>query len=470
MYSKNKYNRNWKSAITGWVEERTLYQNLVRRGYDYLSPFTNMARTLKENGNLLNEDQDVIAHIKVAPGKTKFALMENDRKFFRDLKRVMKHHKISVDMLDEFLYSLHGRRRNEVLLRSKKKDDGSGLSNRELEALERKYKNHSKRVGLERASSIIHSMLDAQLNNMVDYGLIDEKTRNIWKKKWGPEYIPLKDEDARGITVEALGRSRKAWSPTSHAMAQSQWTIIKGVQNAEINQSVLNLVRNFKGPWKDITTEVVTIDPTTGQEIVTLEATSRRNSERVFKVMEKGKPVYIEFTGTEGLMAARALKRMDVESASKGIKFIGDFTRFYGGMLTSFNLAFTIPNLSRDIGMAMGNLMAEGHGTIARRSFNMAEMVRNHQAVRRYLRSPEGVVLSPELQIVEEFFQDGGSVEQFGVGNPLDIYTSLEKDLKRSKGTEYVVNFFKWIETENKVMENMMRFSAYKHARELGMS
>lgn len=470
LYSRNKYGSS--NRLTMWMDDNKLMGALRTRYYDYMLPVKNLARDLVERGYILPPSSDVERHIKVTPGMTKTAIMEIDRKYFRDIKRILRKHRINTDEFDEFLIARHGPTRNKVLLKTKKRDDGSGYSDDQLAKLKLKYAGDSRLDAFERAADLMSDMLSTQLDMMVEYGLINAKTRSLWRRKWGPTYIPLKDSDAREIIAEAQGRGpdNPAFSPTANAFAQIQWTAIRGIQNREINMALLDLVRNNEGPWKEITKEVSVVDPATGLETVLPNTEFERNADHVFRVMENGTPVYISFTGTEGTQIARALKGSDLGTSMAIVKQMGKWTRFYGGMLTSFNFAFTVPNLTRDTGMAIGTLTAEGHADIAKHLLNPSELLRNHRAIRRYLKKPDSTFLTPELQLVADFFRDGGSVEQFGVGNPIEIYEHLNRDISEFTGTKLVREFFGLIEAENKVMENMVRFSTYKHALAKGMT
>ncbi|EAU9597618.1 hypothetical protein EOU39_26585, partial [Salmonella enterica] len=224
-------------------------------------------------------------------------------------------------------------------------------------------------------------------------------------------------------------------------------------------------------------------DPVTGETIRQVEdvpVPMAMMSDKYFTTRKDGKTYYIKLHD-ERLM--RAMKNMGPETGNVVIQTLARVNRFLSSVNTTFNPEFLVSNFVRDMQTAVMNLKAEqgrDDGKLNGRDIAMKTVRDSGIAMKAVYASLRNKSLSGKgaewQKTWKEFVEDGAKTGWFrmedlnGQMKEMDRLVALAKGGWQGQGIQAWHSFFKLVEDGNNAVENALRLSAYKHARDAGLS
>ena len=204
-------------------------------------------------------------------GKAAQALAKLDEKVDK-IKKIMKDNGVKIDRLNEYLYALHARERNQLIrdriaeenerrAKNKKKllplnDAGSGMTDERADEIINSIQP-SEAKALQQLEAEIRKIQQDTRDTMVEFGLETQETIDAWDSMFS-RYVPLAgiatDEQSEatssyptggaGLSVfgpstkRAAGRKTEAANVLAQVIAQNAATHIKSRTNEAVRSSV----------------------------------------------------------------------------------------------------------------------------------------------------------------------------------------------------------------------------------------
>lgn len=336
--------------------DESTWQRLVR-GFSYeFDPVVRVA-----------PDSEVTTALRIYPGRRsdelgKIAAQQNK------LKKLLRRAKIGLDEFDDYLRALHAPRRNDLMAErhpgafdplfnpgSGATSKGARLTPWVIQGILDRVRSDPRAAAFEKGAAIVHAVNEAALDLRVASGRLSEEGAATWREQFGPAYVPLRtgeDEGdrpnpfSRGQGLQAPkiesrraeGRKTASGSPTIWSFAQAEEVVSRATRN-EVGQAMGRVVEQNPLPmWR----EVESIDKDTQAAIADGKA-------EAFRYKSNGEDRYIVFEGPQGILAARALKRLDVKRLDTVIPFFGKLSRWFMQSFTQRNPEFIVSNLAKDV-------------------------------------------------------------------------------------------------------------------------
>ncbi|MAX33834.1 MAG: hypothetical protein CME72_12305 [Halomonadaceae bacterium] len=491
----------------------------MRNVVDKFAPVNRLQGQIKKAGGHINEDNDTYIAEELYYGKTENDLRALKKRFIQPLADGLAKADISLSDLDSFIYARHAPERNERIARRNPddpsyEDGGSGMTNERAAEIMADIDASGKRAEFNRLANIVDRMLAFRREKIREGGRMSDE--EIEARMSGfDHYVPLKgwarDEDVptgekrakrpgtgRGFESSgkdskiALGRKTVAASPVTQAIVDTTESVIKSRKN-EVAQKVLSLVTDNPNPnlWEVFTDdhpdmarkEVWRTDLETGEKrlVVTEARVDMGSSDKYFKVKKNGRNFYIKIHNDQ-LMDT--LRNLGTSNAGKLIEFVGRIIRVLSSLVTSWNPEFMVTNFVRDAQTAILNIRSEetrDDGRLKGRRIGtgtVKDMKSAGAAAYRGLSDKKGK--SQHQQEWDgwfrEFMEAGAKTGYFDVKDVEAQARDLEQMMKSAatgvrgstrRGARSAVDF---VENMNGAVENAVRLSAYKNAREAGLT
>ncbi|EOZ4487989.1 LPD38 domain-containing protein [Salmonella enterica subsp. diarizonae] len=488
--------------------EETLSARFVRAMQDKFQVLKAVQDNIRKSGGKLDDSNDAYLAEELFHGKAENDLNVMKERYVKPLAKLLAEYDIPQSALDEYLYARHAPERNAHIaeINPKMPDGGSGMTNAEAAGIMDRVRRSGKQAQYDRLAGIVDDMLARRRELIKSAGLESEGTVDAWQDAY-KHYVPLKGQDADGTVLPrtgrgyviggkeskmAMGRKSKAQSPSTQAMQDLTASLIRNRKN-EVGNAFLKLVQDNpdKDYWQvftddkpDTTRRIVEkTDPETGEKIRQVEempVPMAMMSDKYFTTKKDGKTYYIKLHD-ERLM--RAMKNMGPETGNAVIQTLARVNRFMSAMNTSLNPEFLVSNFIRDMQTAVMNLKAEqgrDDGKLNGRDIAM-KTVRDSgiamKAVYASLRDKSLSGAGAEWQKTwKEFVEDGAKTGWFrmedlnGQMKEMDRLVTLAKGGWQGQGIQSWHSFTKLVEDANNAVENALRLSAYKHARDAGIS
>lgn len=501
---KGPYYSRSRSALS---PEETLAARFVRQMQDKFQVLKAVQDKIRESGGKLDDSNDAYLAEELFHGKAENDLNVMKERYVKPLAKLLADYDIPQSALDEYLYARHAPERNAHIakINPKMPDGGSGMTNAEAAGIMDRIRRSGKQAQYDRLAGIVDDMLARRRELIKTAGLEKEGVVDAWQNAY-KHYVPLKGQDADGTVPRtgkgyvisgkeskmAMGRNSKAQSPSTQAIQDLTESLIRNRKN-EVGNAFLKLVQDNpdKDYWQvftddkpDTTRRIVEKnDPATGETIRQVEempVAMALMSDRYFPTKKDGKTYYIKLHD-ERLM--RAMKNMGPETGNVVIQTLARVNRFMSAMNTSLNPEFLVSNFVRDMQTAVMNLKAEqgrDDGKLNGRDIAM-KTVRDSgiamKAVYASLRDKSLTGKGADWQKTwKEFVEDGAKTGWFrmddlnGQMKEMDRLVSLAKGGWKGQGIQSWHSFTKLVEDANNAVENALRLSAYKHARDAGLS
>lgn len=502
---KGPYYSRSRSALS---PEETLSARFVRSMQDKFQVLKAVQDNIRKSGGKLDDSNDAYLAEELFHGKAENDLNVMKERYVKPLANLLAQYDIPQSALDEYLYARHAPERNAHIaeINPKMPDGGSGMTNAEAAGIMDRVRRSGKQAQYDRLAGIVDDMLARRRELIREAGLETDGTVDAWQDTY-KHYVPLKGQDADGTVLPrtgrgyvisgkeskmAMGRKSKAQSPSTQAMQDLTASLIRNRKN-EVGNTLLKLVQDNpdKDYWQvftddkpDTTRRIVEKnDPATGETIRQVEempVPMAIMSDKYFTTKKDGKTYYIKLHD-ERLM--RAMKNMGPETGNAVIQTLARVNRFMSAMNTSLNPEFLVSNFIRDMQTAVMNLKAEqgrDDGKLNGRDIAMKTVRDSGIAMKAVYASLRDKSLSGAgadwQKTWKEFVEDGAKTGWFrmedlnGQMKEMDRLVTLAKGGWQGQGIKSWHSFTKLVEDANNAVENALRLSAYKHARDAGIS
>ena len=485
---------------------RVSRRNALRVLQDKMIGFLDIQREIERStGKKLTPSEKVYDAEELYTGRVGAKLDKLDRKYKAPLIKKLGEieaklreagsEEKALNLLEGYLYALHAPERNrEISSKNERFEEGtgSGMSDEEAQAIRDAVEAHPQAAEIKEAAGIVRTMLDESLKVRLDMKLISKKTYDSLKVTY-KHYVPLKGwreiidtagesgiNRGKGYDVRknefkrAFGRKTPAANITANALAISEESIIRGEKN-RIALTLYNLVK--KHPNEELwgineTEEKPFLNADTGLvEYRTVLVRDRYHPEDSMVVAKLGgKLAYIHLKRPE---LVKPMRNMDMDNVPAFMNVIGAFTRFIAKTATQWNPGFIITNAARDAITGAINLQQYNVDGLARKA------MKYHASVAP-LTGSYGGLKGEEKTEWQKWFHDfneaGGRVAFNRMETIQRRHENLMKEIallqpgnlnKMKRGAKAFVQF---IEDANGAVENSLRVSTYRAARELGVS
>jgi hypothetical protein len=443
----------------------------------------------------------------------------------RPLLQEMQMRKIDMAEFEEYLHNRHAEERNIQIAKVNQNmpDGGSEIDTADARAYLSGL-DPNKRRQFESLARRVDAITASTRQLLINSGLETQDTIDTWESTY-QNYVPLQREDldfstqfsgmgtGQGYQVKgpaskrATGSSRPVVDIMANIAMQRERAIVRAektrVAQAVYGMAVQNPNTDFwlaidpageKDPTKAIQSLIsMGINPVDAQNIIeepkqtfidprTGLVTQRvnpllRSSPNVLAVRINGEEKYVFFNANDerSQRMVGALKNLDADQLGRVMSMTATVTRYFASVNTQYNPIFGVINFIRD---NQGALLQLSTTPIADRKkevlANVIPALRgiyaDVRAERKGQAAPGGVWAS----LWEEFQREGGQTgyrDQFS--RSAERAEALERELKRmSEGKVKQAGrvVFDWLADYNETMENAVRLSAYKAAKDKGLS
>ncbi|HGC0230428.1 TPA: LPD38 domain-containing protein [Escherichia coli] len=499
------------SRISSLTPEETIASRFVRQMQDKFQVLKAVQENIRKTGGKIDDSNNAYMAEELFHGKAENDLNVMKERYVQPLAKLLADYKIAQADLDEYLYARHAPERNAHIakINPKMPDGGSGMTNAEAAEIMQRVRNSGKQAQYDRLAGIVDDMLARRRELIREAGLEESGVVDAWQNAYR-YYVPLKGQDVdgvvslprtgKGFTIggresrQAMGRASRAQSPSTQAIQDLSESLIRNRKN-EVGNAFLKLVQDNpdKDYWQVFTNErpdtmraiAERVVPETGEtrhEVVERPVPMAMMADRYFTTKKNGKTYYIKLHDPR-LM--RAMKNMGPETSNAVIRTLGKVNRFLATVNTSYNPEFLVSNFIRDVQTAVMNLKAEqGRSDGKLKGLDnlsaLAVVKDSRSAMSAVYASLRGKTLTGNgaqwQKVWKEFVEDGGKTGWFNMGDlegqqkEMDRLVSLAKGGWKGQSIGAWHSFLNLVEDANGAVENALRLSAYKHARDAGLS
>ncbi|HFO6619327.1 TPA: LPD38 domain-containing protein [Escherichia coli] len=511
LYPEDIRKGAYYSRTSSLTPEETIASRFVRQMQDKFQVLKAVQENIRKTGGKIDDSNNAYMAEELFHGKAENDLNVMKERYVQPLAKLLANYKISQADLDEYLYARHAPERNAHIakINPKMPDGGSGMTNAEAAEIMQRVRNSGKQAQYDRLAGIVDDMLARRRELIREAGLEENGVVDAWQNAYR-YYVPLKGQDVdgvvslprtgKGFTIggresrQAMGRASRAQSPSTQAIQDLSESLIRHRKN-EVGNAFLKLVQDNpdKDYWQVFTDDrpdtMRTIaerkDQETGEtrrEVVERPVPMAMMADRYFTTKKNGKTYYIKLHDPR-LM--RAMKNMGPETSNAVIRTLGKVNRFLATVNTSYNPEFLVSNFIRDVQTAVMNLKAEqGRSDGKLKGLDnlsaLAVVKDSRSAMSAVYASLRGKTLTGKgaqwQKVWKEFVEDGGKTGWFNMGDlegqqkEMDRLVSLAKGGWKGQSIGAWNSFLNLVEDANGAVENALRLSAYKHARDAGLS
>jgi len=313
------------------------------------------------------------------------------------------------------------------------------------------------------------------LGELVDSGEISQATREAWEEKFGPDYLPLRDEDPEelsgGVTMgrgfqsrgplfkQAKGRASEAGNVLVNRIQGAHGALVRAEKNRVYNR-LHNLVTAYpdEAQWRVV--------PRRRNEDGSLSKDpdiSFRERDEVLAGKIGGEQAYVQITDP---LFRRALTNMGVPQSGPFMEFVHKAVRMYANTITTWNPEFIVTNFLRDAQQAGLLLTGEQGQAFTRVVYSgLPSKFKAALAVERNPASPG------KLQdLYRQYVADGGRMGWTERLSWEQKENTLKKAIEGAEWKRIVKAGADVIGDVNSSVENLLRFSTYMAALDKGWS
>ncbi|HIB7361336.1 TPA: LPD38 domain-containing protein [Escherichia coli] len=511
LYPEDIRKGPYYSRTSSLTPEEIIISRFVRQMQDKFRVLKAVQENIRKTGGKIDDSNNAYMAEELFHGKAENDLNVMKERYVQPLAKLLADYKIAQADLDEYLYARHAPERNAHIakINPKMPDGGSGMTNAEAAEIMQRVRNSGKQAQYDRLAGIVDDMLARRRELIREAGLEESGVVDAWQNAYR-YYVPLKGQDVdgmvslprtgKGFTIggresrQAMGRASRAQSPSTQAIQDLSESLIRHRKN-EVGNAFLKLVQDNpdKDYWQVFTNErpdtmraiAERVVPETGEtrrEVVERPVPMAMMADRYFTTKKNGKTYYIKLHDPR-LM--RAMKSMGPETSNAFVRTLGKVNRFLATVNTSYNPEFLVSNFIRDVQTAVMNLKAEqGRSDGKLKGLDnlsaLAVAKDSRSAMSAVYASLRGKTLTGKgaqwQKVWKEFVEDGGKTGWFNMGDlegqqkEMDRLVSLAKGGWKGQSIGAWNSFLNLVEDANGAVENALRLSAYKHARDAGLS
>ena len=489
---------------------------------DKLIDVKRIQKNIKDAGGRISETTDVYRAEELFHGRAAKRAKDFVQRELNPLLEEMKTKGVPLEMLDKFLHARHAKERNAQIrkINPDMQDNGSGMSDAAADSYLAGLPN-ARRSQLEKLAGRVDAITKSTQDMMVKYGLETQETIDNWNKTY-KNYVPLQREgfedggagsSGQGMSVSgsssrrALGSELGVVDIVANIAMQRERVISRGERNRVGNALTALALQNPNDSfWFVIDPKSADaakakqklidfgMDPADAENVMGAPMTSYMdtNSGRLVKrpnslfmsspfVMAtriNGEDKFIAFNSRNprSQRMVTALKNIDAFQMGAFVSGIAKVTRYFAAINTQYNPAFGLYNLMRDLGGATINLSSTPIAGKQRQVIGNA--LPAAFGMYRDLRSERGgkTATTNWAALADEFELEGGKTgfrDLFITSQ--DRADAIEIELTggsklRQVATKVGGPVFDWLSDFNEAIENGVRLSAYKTAKEAGLS
>lgn len=415
----------------------------------------------------------------------------------------MHAEKVTTEELESFLYARHAPERNARIAEINPEfteGEGSGMTDLEAAAIMSRIRKAGKMEAMERLAARVDQIRDDALDYRVQTGLISKSDADEWRttyqfyvplrgfKETGTDAIPERmNRSGGGINVrgresrQAFGRRSQADSPLAYLILQAEEAIIRGETNIVAarfyNLAKANPDEDF---WKiNKVSEKKRINEESGLvESYLSYNLAAEDADWTVSAKINGKQVRVTMNkqNVDARRLADAMRNLTQHQLDWVTLHMGKVNRFLSAVNTSYNPEFIITNAFRDLQTATFNLSGEQQKGL------VSGTLRDYRsALAASMKGAFGKQSGEWGKWYDEFVMNGGRVYFNKVENVEEIKGRIAKaaEMAQAKAGEggprlQAKRMFlaarDFIENTNNGVENAVRLSVYKNAREAGLT
>lgn len=430
---------------------------------------------------------------------------------------------VTMDELETYLWNRHAKERNDQIasINPLMPNGGSGIKSQDARA----YLNslsQDQRDKYDRLAAMIDKITEGTRKLLVDSGLETQDTILDWQNTY-QFYVPLQRADVEGSTgrlgtgqgfsvrgsstKRAMGSEKQVVDILANLMMQREKTIVRAEKN-RVAMALYGLAIQNENPgfWMPVNPEAMRSPTKTMNELMNLgldaidfdglmkEPTVRvinpktglveskinpalRNRDNVLAVRVNGKDRFLFFNQDDprAIRMAASLKNLDADQLGTILTGFSKITRWFASVNTQWNPVFGVVNLVRDVQGGLFNLSStQLAGKQAKVLAHIGPAIAGIYRDLRADRSGKQRSSGSWSKLWEEFQEVGGKTGY------RDLYMNSEDRAKALQAEidsiyegapkKFFKGIFNWLSDYNETLENGIRLSAYKVARDHGIS
>lgn len=489
---------------------------------DKLIDVKRIQKNIKDAGGRISETTDVYRAEELFHGRAAKRAKDFVQRELNPLLEEMKTKGVSLEALDKFLHARHAKERNAQIrkINPDMQDKGSGMSDAQADSYLAGLPN-ARRKQLEKLADRVDAITQSTQQMMVKYGLETQETIDNWNKTY-KFYVPLQREgfeeggsgsSGQGMSVSgsssrrALGSELSVVDILANVAMQRERVISRGERNRVGNALTALALQNPNDSfWFVIDPKSADaakakkklidfgMDPADAENVMgapmqrymdqnTGRLVERPNSlfmnqPNVMATRINGEDKFVVFNNRNprSKRMATALKNIDAFQMGAFVSGLAKVTRYFASINTQYNPAFGIYNLMRDLGGASVNLSStpiagkqrQVIGNALPAAWGMYQDLRAERSGKTATTNWAALADEFELEGGKTGFRDLFTTSQ-------DRADAIEIELTggskvRQAATKVGGPVFDWLSDFNEAIENGVRLSAYKTAKEAGLS
>ena len=399
----------------------------------------------------------------------------------------LRRNDIDGDAFGLYLYARHASERNtHIRTIDPTNDAGSGMTDKEANAILAQIQNGSKADAYREAGRMIDEVLRQTRERLLSSGLISRETNDAWSSQY-KSYVPLRGFEVEGDTETvfprtgrgfdvrgpeakaALGRRSKSDNPMAYVLLQAHESIVRSEKN-RVNKVLKALVEAHpdpdvwemhRGKWER------RINNETGlvERYFVPPAFSAHDPE-IVGVKVGGRQHYIRLVNPNLARAVRGIGSSEFDRAI--VRNIMKVTRAYAQLLTSWNPEFVVSNFFRDVQTALLNSKDVQDLPDGARKKMLGDAL-SLKSIRGIYNALRGDGTSEHAQYFEEFRAAGGKISFMEFNDVERIKHRIQGRINEKDWKRRVRAAAKYVEDVNTSVENGVRLSTYIAMRKAGV-
>jgi hypothetical protein len=388
----------------------------------------------------------------------------------------LNNSKFTIEDLGDYLYAKVALKKNPYQLEKLGKENGSGITTEEANAILEKYKDSGIENFIEEfrenvTRKKLKILLDSELINQEDY----DNMMNVYGDDYAPtkgifEGIETAKTKTKGFSVKSkgvlnsLGRDSWAVNPAIQAVIDLQ-VAIKQANRNKVAKSFYQFTKEFPSP--DLySSRTLTYRPLFDDKGDLVRYEERLNdkledNEFYVRIDGKGKAIMIK-----DKTLLRAMKDLGTE---KSLTYMQKIHSYLRSMITLWRPSFLITNFEGDIQTALVNISKEGVKDIQKNMIK--DLPTASKALWTDIRGGEKNSYS---EYVKRYKEAGASTGWSRLENfeqkEQALADKINKEQNSGKFKKGVDSTLTLIEDLNEIAENTLRVTAFKNLTDTGMT
>lgn len=446
--------------------------------------FNSLTKTQKLIGEDIAEHEDVDSAVVRYPGMARSRIDDFELNHQTELVDTITRSGLSFEQAAEFLHARHAKEANAVLKRrNPKREDNKALSGMTDARADEILNQHAGNQSTQAIGTKVDQMNTERMQELVEDELLTPEEAKAWTTNY-KHYVPLHRSDiaseglprrGRGFDVRGKESKLRAGSTREvdyenmfgHMLAQHETMIVRAEKN-RVSQAMYNLASSNPNEEMWSTDNIPQVATRKADGTVSYVPNTQDPGLLVAKFNGEAKYVYFNTSNKHANQIISAMKNLNSQSTNAITKFLLTVNRYLSSINTSLSPEFVISNFFRDAQTAFYNLtdteVKDLEGKIIKSIPSSMKGI--HSALR-------GDGSHEWATWFNEFKGEGGMTGWMQSYDDIhDRMQAVKKSLKwdKSMGLRHIKGIMKTISDYNTIVENAVRLSTYRNAREAGLS